>query len=253
MKNPPQLPRNPSHDLTRQARRLGPALLAMAAVVSPAVVRAGSLDPAWTDAAARMATEAAHAAFGGQVPVRVEVIPGRADPRLRLAPCARVDLHWPAGHRPWGQTRVGLRCADGPVAWNITVPLTVHMWAPAVVAALPLTPGTVLEERHLRIAEIDWAARDAPVLLSTADIVGRIVGMPVPVGAAVRADQLRQRQWFAAGDMVRVNAVGPGFTVTGEGVALTAGVDGQSARVRTESGRVVTGVAAGHRLLEVRL
>lgn len=227
--------------------------LLLAATLLPATARAAALQPAWADKAAAMATEAARAAFGGQVPVRVEVIPGPADPRLRLAPCARVDVYWPANQRPWGRTRIGLRCAEGPVAWNITAPLTVRVWAPAVVAALPLSPGTVLEERHLRVAEADWAERDAPVLLSPADIVGRTVGTAVPMGVAVRADHLRRRQWFAAGDTVRVHAVGEGFTVAGEGTALTAGVEGQTARVRTESGRIVTGVASGDRLLEVRL
>jgi flagella basal body P-ring formation protein FlgA len=227
--------------------------LMLAAALLPATVRAAALDPAWAAKAAAMATEAARAAFGGRIPVRVEVIPGRADPRLRLAPCARVDVYWPASQRPWGRTRIGLRCAEGPVAWNITAPLTVRVWAPAVVATLPLSPGMVIEERHLRVAEADWAERDAPVLLSPADILGRTVGTAVPMGAAVRADHLRRRQWFAAGDTVRVHAVGEGFTVAGEGTALTPGIEGQTARVRTESGRVVTGVPSGERVLELRL
>jgi flagella basal body P-ring formation protein FlgA len=225
----------------------------LASTLLPSAGRAAALDPAWAARAAAMATEVARAAFGGQAAVRVEVIPGPGDPRLRLAPCAQVDVYWPANQRPWGRTRIGLRCADGPVAWNITAPLTVRVWAPAVVAALPLAPGTVLEERHLRIAEADWAERDTPVLQSPADIVGRTVGAAVALGAAVRSDHLRRRQWFAAGDTVRVNAVGDGFTVTGEGIALTAGVEGQVARVRTESGRIVNGMASGERLLEVRL
>ena len=69
----------------------------------------------------------------------------------------------------------------------------------------------------------------------------------------MRAEQLRRRQWFAAGDPVRVVAAGPGFAVSGEGVALTPGLEGQAVRVRTESGRVVTGMAAGDKLVEVSL
>lgn len=187
------------------------------------------------------------------MPVRVEVIAGQPDPRLRLAPCLRVDVHWPANQRPWGRTRIGLRCTAGPVAWNITVPLQVRVWAPAVVAAVPLPAGTLLEERHLRMGEVDWAERDTPVLLDAADIVGRTVATAVPTGGAVRAEQLRRRQWFAAGDPVRIVAAGPGFAVSGEGVALGPGLEGQTVRVRTDSGRVVTGVAAGDRVVEVSL
>jgi flagella basal body P-ring formation protein FlgA len=52
---------------------------------------------------------------------------------------------------------------------------------------------------------------------------------------------------------VRVNAVGPGFTIQGEGVAITPGIEGQSARIRTESGRTITGKPVGQRLAEVQL
>lgn len=248
----PALP-NPVNPAARPALRLPAAVvLACATALAPAT-NAASPDPAWLSSAEQMATEAAHAAFGTRVPVRVEVIAGQPDPRLRLAPCQRVDVHWPAGQRPWGRTRIGLRCAAGPVAWNITVPLQVRVWAPAVVAAVPLPAGTVLEQRHLRQGEVDWAERDTPVLLDAADILGRTTATAVPAGVAVRVEQLRRRQWFAAGDPVRVVAAGPGFAVSGEGVALTPGLEGQAARVRTESGRVVTGVAAGDKLVEVGL
>ena len=59
------------------------------------------------------------------------------------------------------------------------------------------------------------------------------------------------RQWFAAGDTVRIVAAGAGFALSAEGEALTHGIEGQPARVRTESGRVVTGLPAGERRVEV--
>jgi flagella basal body P-ring formation protein FlgA len=248
----PALPSPARHAPRSSARLLAAAALACAAALPPAAT-ATALDPAWVSTAEQMATEAARAAFGTRVPVRVEVIAGQADPRLRLATCQRVEVHWPAGQRPWGRTRIGMRCASGPVAWNITVPLQVRVWAPAVVAAVPMPAGTVLEQRHLRLGEVDWAERDTPVLLDAADILGRSLATAVPAGSAVRAEQLRRRQWFAAGDPVRVVAAGPGFAVSGEGVALTPGLEGQAVRVRTESGRVVTGMAAGDRLVEVSL
>jgi len=244
---------HPVTPVAKASRRLlAAAVLACATALAPAT-DAAMLDPAWLSTAEQMATEAARAAFGARVPVRVEVTAGQADPRLRLAPCQRVDVHWPAGQRPWGRTRIGLRCAAGPVAWSITVPLQVRVWAPAVVAAVPLPAGTVLDQRHLRLGEVDWAERDTPVLLDAADILGRTMATAVPAGAAVRVEQLRRRQWFAAGDPVRVVAAGPGFAVSGEGVALTPGLEGQAVRVRTESGRVVTGMAAGDKLVEVSL
>jgi len=44
-----------------------------------------------------------------------------------------------------------------------------------------------------------------------------------------------------------------GFSVAGEGQALTPGVEGQAARVRTESGRVLTGMPAGEHRMDVSM
>ena len=43
------------------------------------------------------------------------------------------------------------------------------------------------------------------------------------------------------------------FSVTGEGQALSAGIEGQTVKVRTENGRVLSGMAVGHNRVEVQL
>lgn len=200
-----------------------------------------------------MSLAAAQAAMGPRTPVRVEVIPGTLDPRLRLAPCRRIQPFLPPGHKAWGRTRMGLRCVEGAVAWSVTLPLTVRVFAPALVAGQPLVAGTVLEAQHLQLAEVDWAAADSAAQAQPAALVGRTLARPVVAGQAVRDADLRRRQWFAMGDTVQIVAVGPGFAVSGEGVALTPGLEGQVARIRTENGRTVSGVAVGERRLEVNL
>ena len=234
--------------VTRRWRALIPGLL-----LSAAASASPQIDPGWLAQVERMAGDAVSRAFGPGVPTRVDVEVGPMDTRLKLAPCGRVETYWPAGHRPWGRTRVGLRCAQGPVAWNVTVPLTVRVWAPALVANQSLPAGTLLQERHLRMGQVDWAERDSPALVAAGDLIGRSTVRPLAAGAAVRGDDLRRRQWFSAGDNVKVTAVGPGFSVSGEGTALTPGTEGQAVRVRTDSGRVVSGFAVGDRLVEVRL
>lgn len=211
------------------------------------------LDPSWAQRAQQLANDAARMAFGDRVPVRVEVIPGQLDPRLSLAPCQKVDVFMPAGQRAWGRTRIGLKCLQGPVAWKVTLPLTVRLWAPALVAAGPLPAGTVLGASHLHLSEVDWAERDSPVVILENAALGRTLATALSPGAPLRQENLRKRQWFDAGDTVRLHAVGPGFTIQGEGVAITPGIEGQSARIRTESGRTITGNPVGQRLAEVQL
>ena len=48
-------------------------------------------------------------------------------------------------------------------------------------------------------------------------------------------------------------ASGPGFALESEGQALSNGIEGQPARVRTENGRVLTGLPSGERRVEVGL
>lgn len=232
---------------------LGLAALPPALAQAMPVGIAPVLDAAWTARVEQVATQAARAAFGANPQVRVEVVAGTLDPRLKLAPCQRVDIYLPAGQRVWGRSRVGLRCLEGAVAWNVYLPLTVKVFAPSLVATQALAAGTVLQAEHLQSAEVDWAAGVSPVVVMPASTVGRTLAHGLAAGAALRDADLRKRQWFAVGDTVRVLAVGKGFTVAGEGVALMPGLEGQPVRVRTEGGRVVTGVASGERRVEVVL
>ena len=84
-------------------------------------------------------------------------------------------------------------------------------------------------------------------------VVGRTLTRAINAGQGLRQADLKVRLWFAAGETVSVVAQGNGFSVAGEGQALTAGLEGQPAKVKTESGRVLTGMPVGERRLEVGL
>ena len=233
---------------------LAPATAAAQAwVPATAAGAAGPTQPGWMAEVAPLAESATLAAFAGQAGLRVEVVPGTLDPRLNLAPCARVQPYLPAGHRAWGRTRVGLRCVEGPVAWNVSLPLTVKVFAPALVARQPLAAGTALAPEQLETTEVEWTASDSPVHTDPLPLAGRQLARPLAPGQAVREADLRKRQWFAAGDPVKLRVSGPGFAITGEGTALSPGLEGQLVRVRTEGGRTVSGRATGERLVEVLL
>jgi len=184
---------------------------------------------------------------------RVEVVIGTLDPRLHLAPCQRIEPYLPAGVRPWGKTRVGLRCTQGASPWNVYLPVTVRAWGRGLVAASTLGAGSMLQAGDVVEGEVDYAESASPPLQDAAQAVGRTLAQPLKPGQSVRIAHLRARQWFAAGDTVRLVAGGAGFRLESEGQALSNGVEGQSARVRTDSGRVVTGSPVGARLVELSL
>jgi flagella basal body P-ring formation protein FlgA len=198
-------------------------------------------------------TLAATAAQSQQRGARIEVEVGQLNPRLRLAPCAGIEPYLPPGLPMWGRTRIGLRCASGPVRWNVSLPVTVHVYARALVAAQPLPAGTVLAAEHLKVAEIDLAGEPSNPFLEADAPIGRSLARPLAAGEAVRASALHKRQWFAAGAIVSVSAGGSGFRIDLSGTALAPGIEGQDVRIRLENGRTVTGRAVGERQVEVLL
>ena len=184
---------------------------------------------------------------------RFEITIGQLDARLRLAPCQQVDPYLPEGTRLWGKGRIGLRCTQGATKWNVYLPVTVKAFGTALVAAGNAAAGSVLTAADLMPGEVDLADDASPAVMNADLAVGRALARPLKAGQSLRQSHLKPRQWFAAGDSVTVVAQGAGFSVAGEAQALTNGIEGQPARVRTEGGRVLTGQPVGERRLELNL
>lgn len=198
---------------------------------------------------------------------RIQVQVGQLDSRLTLAPCARAEAFlWP-GVPTWGATRVGLRCLEGATRWRVSLPVQVQVWASGLVLRATLPAGARLLPEHLARADVDWAAGNDPAFAQTELVQGRTLARPVAAGQTLRSADLQTRQWFARGQTVQVKLSGPGFAITGEGEALSPGLEGQPVRVRMTSGmqaeqasetpqpngRVVVGKAVGERKVEIEL
>jgi flagellar basal body P-ring formation protein FlgA len=225
------------------------ALLLLSSL-APLCVSAAVLDDALSQRVQSLASEASKQAAPG---LRVEVRVGQLDSRLKLAPCANVQPYVHAGMKLWGNARIGLRCADAGVRWNVFLPVTVDVYGPGLVAAAALPAGTVLGAADLKPGTVNLSASPSAALATTELAIGRALARPLSPGDTLRDADLRARQWFAAGDNVRIVAGGSGWRIHGEGQALNPGLEGQTVRVRTESGRIVSGIATGDRMVEVPL
>jgi len=237
------------HPMPRlRARRPHPWALVLAALwlAACAAAIAQPAEP-WTLDVRQLASQAA-APSGARIDVEV----GTLDPRLKLAPCARITPYVPNGMRLWGRSRVGLRCDEG-ARWNVFVPVTVKVFGKAWAATQPLPAGSTIEAAHLQLQEVDLAADPSPLIRQPDVAIGRTLTRPLRAGQAVREADLKARQWFAAGDTVRVVTVGSGFSISADGQALSPGIEGQPAKVRIDGGRVVTGRATAQRQVEVML
>jgi flagella basal body P-ring formation protein FlgA len=204
------------------------------------------LDAALVEQVRTMALGTAPAADGP----RVEVIVGQLNPRLHLAPCERIEPYLPPNLRMWGKSRIGLRCTRGAVPWNVYLPITVKVWGRALVVPAGAMAGSIVADADLEETEVDLAEEPGTAFTDRKLVAGRVLAQSLRPGQTVRLNHIKARQWFAAGDSVRVVALGEGFALESVGQAVTNGIEGQSARVRTESGALVTGTPSGERRME---
>jgi flagella basal body P-ring formation protein FlgA len=248
----------PAHRALRTARSLvGRSLAALALLAALLVIATPTLaEPSGlaADLEQQVRTLALDGAQTGSAAVsRIEVVVGHLDPRLRLAPCQQVEPYLPNGARLWGKTRIGLRCIEGARPWNVYLPITVKVWGRALVATAGAAAGSVLGPADLVEADVDLAEEFTAAVADPSEAVGRALTQSLKPGQSLRQAHLKPRQWFAAGEIVKVVAVGAGFSLEAEGQALTNGIEGQTARVRTENGRVLTGQPVSERRIELAL
>jgi flagellar basal body P-ring formation protein FlgA len=228
--------------------RLIPALFLAACAAVPAA----NAQALYDEDALRAYVSGQVAASAGDLVSRFDVKLGAAQSNAALAPCARTEPFLPAGARLWGRSSVGVRCTEG-ATWSLLVPVTVSAWGRAIVAAAPLAAGTVLGPQDLREQELELTREGAGLARDAAALAGRTLTRAVNPGQPMRADMVRVTTVVQAGDPVQLRIVGPGFAVTSAGQALTAAGDGQSVRVRTNLGKILTGIAREGRQVEVRL
>jgi flagella basal body P-ring formation protein FlgA len=224
-------------------------LLACAVWVTPARAQSEAelmrTSQRWLDHAVASARDAA------LVPLRMEVKIGALDSRLKLAPCARVEPYLPPGVRLWGNSRLGLRCVEGRVHWNVFLPVTVKAYGQAWVMRRDVMSGTALTEADLVAAEVDWAEEPSPVLATPQQWVGQVALRTLMTGQTLRQNMVRPAQVFQAGATVRVVAQGTGFQIASDGQALAAGVVGQLVKVRMDNGRIMAGTVLDARTVRV--
>lgn len=188
-----------------------------------------------------------------RMPLRMEVVVGSLDQRLRLAPCRRIEPYIPTGTRLWGKTRLGLRCTEGTVAWNVFLPITIKALGPAWVLSHPVSAGTVITMEDVQEAEVDWAEDASPVISDAARWAGQVAARPLMAGQALRFSMVRPQQVFQPGAQLKVIAQGKGFSISTEGQALSIGVIGQTARVKIDSGKIMTCTVLDGRTVQIEI
>lgn len=234
-------------------RHLVQWMLALAAVLAPGWALAQGHAELKTMAENWLRKAASAVQVSADSNLRTEIRVGELDARLKLAPCDKVEPFLPVGAKLWGNTRVGLRCVQGPARWNVSMPATVKAYGQAWVVKGHVPPGSVLTQADVTEAEVDWAEESSAVLNDSAMWEGQVATRLLSTGQTLRHGMVKPAQVFQAGAQVRVVARGAGFEVSGDALALSAGILGQSARIRMDNGRVASGVVVDSRTVRIDL
>jgi len=219
-----------------------------AAAALPAAAVAASAVPAGTPDLRQFVER--QVASGLPQSARIEVTLGELNPRLQLARCGRVEPFLNAHTRLWGRSSIGLRCVQG-ASWSVQLPVTVRVFGPALVAARPLAAQAPIGAADFDLSEVEWTREPQGVATDASQIEGRVLVRALAAGQPLPLAALRAPAVIAAGDPVRLVGQGQGFAITASAVALGNALDGQPVRVRTDSGRIVTGTARAGRRVEV--
>lgn len=181
---------------------------------------------------------------------KAEVTLGEIKAAPHLAPCQAMEPFVPAGARLWGAGHIGLRCTQG-ARWQTFIPVSVRIRGRALVAQRELPPGTPLDSGDFKTELVELTGETGLPVRDDRALAGRALARPIKFGEILRIDHLKSINQVNAGDLVKVRWVGQGFTVVSEGVAMAAAGPSGAVRVRTESGRVVSGVIRD-RVVEVQ-
>lgn len=176
------------------------------------------------------------ASLSGKVNISVE----KLDPRIALAPCAKLEAFLPSGSQLIGKTSVGVRCAEKN-GWQIYIPVQIKIALDLLVSARQLPAGHTLQEQDVARQTMEITRT---VGYTDADqVIGKVLRYSIAAGQVLRDDMLRAPYSVTQGQVVQVTAKGNGFSIRGEGVAMNNAVDGQAVQVRVGSGRMISGIA----------
>ena len=185
------------------------------------------------------------------LPGRVSISLTQAAP-TGLAACPALEPFIPPGVRLWGKAMVGVRC-NGERPWTIYLQVRIGVTGTYYVATRSMNSGTTIGAQDLDTRQGDLTALPSAVITDPNQAVGAVTMNAVTAGMPLRSDLLRAAIAIRFGQEVKLIAQGNGFAVSSEGSALMNASAGQTVRVRTASGVIVSGTAQADASVDVPL
>jgi flagella basal body P-ring formation protein FlgA len=206
------------------------------ATVAPASAQPGKQSDESIRAAAEQFLLTQTVGFPGQVAISITPTTPRGLPE-----CASLEPFLAPGARVWGRTTVGVRCV-GEHPWTMYLQARVAVNGTYFISTRDIAPGQIISAADVSPRQADLTNLPRSVVTDLSQVVGKAALSRITPGIPVREDLLHAVNTIEVGQPVKLVAEGPGFSVSYEGSALGNAALGQSVRVRTVSGQIVSGV-----------
>ncbi|HTT78239.1 MAG TPA: flagellar basal body P-ring formation chaperone FlgA [Stellaceae bacterium] len=174
---------------------------------------------------------------------------GTIDSRLRLPLCRGLDVSLNAASGAMMTAKV-----DCPSpGWTIYVPVQVHAWVDAVVAAANLGPHTRLTAALLTRRRVDLFAAEGALVTDPAQVEGKLLQVGVMAGAPIVASFLENPVVIRTGQRVLLTLTDGGMVIRDSVIALENGRVGDTIPMRNpQSQKVIQATVAGDGTAEIR-
>lgn len=179
----------------------------------------------------------------------VEVAVGAIDPRLRLPPCPGLEVGLPPTNA--AVMTVKVQCPDA--GWTIYVPVRLHAWVDAVVAAANLPPNIKLTPELMTRGRADMFAGNGGLLTEPAEAEGKILRVGLLAGAPILSPFLEMPIVVHRGQRVLLTLTASTMTIKAPALALEDGRVGESIAVENpDTKKAIQATVSGSGTVEMK-
>jgi flagella basal body P-ring formation protein FlgA len=163
----------------------------------------------------------------------VEIAVDAIDPRLQFPDCTALTVTLP----PQNSATMSAKVACPSPVWSVYVPVHLHAWVEAVVAAGNLTPNRAIGPRDLAFGRVDMFAGQNGVLTDPLQAEGKILRAGLQMGSPILSPLLDLPITVHRGQRVVMTLTDPVMTIKTTGLALEDGRVGDNIEVQNPDSR----------------
>jgi flagellar basal body P-ring formation protein FlgA len=183
---------------------------------------------------------------------QVQIDLNRADPRIGSPSCPAALFSNSRGHKMWGRTFLEVQCMGSNTA-PFFVGVDVKVFSPVWVSREMISAGEPITPEKLEQKIVDITTLNTGWVSELAHLSQKSAARAIYPGTPLRADLLKGKSLLKRGEQVKVLVTGPGFQIAGSGITLEDAEQGNTVKVKTDKGKVLSGIAKDELLVEITL